>query len=863
MNDTRLLPDDPRLTAYALGELTGDERAAVEIALRENPALRVAVDEIRATASLLQSALADEPIFAARAVGAATAGIVIDLNGHAVDAPAVNGSTRKRVKVNGKAAASDVEGEYRVGKRAKLLRFPQFYYVVATAAAACFAVFVARYEPPMAPKPRERIVTREIALTPVDGLRSGETDPRDASPAPAAESPVASLTVPTSLIEPGIAPRLAAVNPPLESGSPAGSSFVEGDLSLTNQIKRDPVAAPRDGASPALSFGLSPLLTRDRWTLNNAGAWGASYRARNPNFFEAPPPPISGPVVASTTAPSVVPNVAVVATAGGTPTNSSAGEVVVLNAFMVTADRAVGFAGVSGARSQASDQRAIARRDDRPFAPPGARLVRHIEASSFVKDNDFVSTVQSPLSTFAVDVNTASYANVRRILQHGTPPPREAVRIEEMVNYFPYRYAPPRDDQPFAAALEVAEAPWAANHRLVRIGLKAREVPAAQRPPANLVFLLDVSASMNEPNKLPLVQQALRLLVGKLKPEDRVAIVTYGGHSGLVLASTPAARAREILNALDALTPNGSANGAPGIHLAYEVARANLFRDGINRVILCTDGDFDLGTPSESELVRLIEEKATTGVALSVLGFGMGHYKDATLEKLAGKGHGSYGYIDTKREAEKMLVEQVSSTLVTIAKDVKIQVEFNPATVSSYRLIGYENRLLRKEDFNDDNADAGEVGAGHTITALYEIVPVGAVNRPGDRPADELKYAVREPVSPRRDVATGKRDAFNNELLTVKVRYKKPTGLFNFAQTIEFPLVNATTAFAKASADFRFAAAVAEFGMILRGSPHRGTGTMADVAAWAATAATTPADDPGGYRGEFIELVRKAQTMME
>ncbi len=847
MNDTRLLPDDPRLTAYALGELTGDERAAVEIALRENPALRAAVDEIRATVSLLQSALEHEPIFKAPAVNPATAGIVLDLDGRRVAPAPVNGSAKRHAKVNGRSLPESPARAYRPTKsRAKILRFPQFYYIAATAAAACFAVMVARYEPAPVGRPVERVVTREIALNPPLALEPSEAAPAESQSSLAGETPSIAVTFPTTRDE-----RLASANAPEDAAVSDASSFVEGELSLVNQIKRDPSVVSRDAATRLLAFGPTLPLSRDQGMLNSGVG---TNRLRNPPHFETPPAPVSAPVVASSIVPSIVPNPAVVTSQGGTVMTSSSGEVVVLNAFMVTADRAVGFAGVTSERTRTSDKRNTARRDELPSAPPGARLVRNIEATSFVKDNDFTPVTENSVSTFAADVNTASYANVRRILQHGTPPPREAVRIEEMLNYFPYRYASPRGDEPFAASLEVADAPWAASHRLVRVGLKAREVPDSQRPPANLVFVLDVSASMNEPNKLPLAQQALRLLVRRLKPVDRVAIVTYGGNSGLALPSTPVAQARDILNALDALAPSQSMNGVMGIHLAYDVARANHIGDGINRVILCTDGDFDLGTTNEGELVRLVEEKAKAGVALSVLGFGMGSYKDATLERLASKGHGAYGYIDTKREAEKILVEQVSGTLATIAKDVKVEVEFNPATVSSYRLIGYENRLLRKEDFNDDNVDGGEIGAGHTITALYEIVPVGAASNSGS--AGGLKY-------PARATASGKRDAYSNELLTVNVRYKKPTGLINFSQLVEFPLLNSATTFAKATADFRFAAAVAQFGMILRGSPYRGTGTMADVAAWAASAAVTPADDPGGYRGEFIELVRKAQTMME
>lgn len=377
----------------------------------------------------------------------------------------------------------------------------------------------------------------------------------------------------------------------------------------------------------------------------------------------------------------------------------------------------------------------------------------------------------------------------------------------------------------------------------------------AARAAANLVFLLDVSGSMNEPNKLPLVKESMRLLVSRLRPDDRVAIVVYAGASGLALPSTLVAQSREILDVLDGLTAGGSTNGGMGIQLAYDIAKANFVSGGLNRVILCTDGDFNVGVTSEGELTRLIEEKAKSGVGLTVLGFGMGNYKDAMLEQLADKGHGNYGYIDTRREAEKLLVEQVAGTLVTIAKDVKLQVEFNPAQVASYRLIGYEDRLLKKEDFNNDAVNAGDIGAGHTVTALYEVVPTPLAKDDGREakgaPAvDELKYG------PERRKADGENRNFA-ELLTVKVRYKDPAGAVS--RKLEFPLTDAGARFADASADFKFAAAVAEFGMILRDSPHKGTGTLADVIAWAQAGTDS---DAGGYRGEFTGLVRQAQALL-
>lgn len=459
-------------------------------------------------------------------------------------------------------------------------------------------------------------------------------------------------------------------------------------------------------------------------------------------------------------------------------------------------------------------------------------------------ETGFVRVADQPLSTFSAEVDTASYANVRRFLNEGRLPPKDAVRIEELVNYFPYHYAAPTNDVPFGVTLEVAGAPWAPEHRLVRIGLKGREVATAARPAANLVFLLDVSGSMDAPNKLPLVKAAMRLLVERLRPDDRVAIVTYAGNAGLALPSTMARKAAAILAAVDALQPAGSTHGAMGIQLAYDIAKANFISAGINRVVLCTDGDFNVGVSDEGGLVRLIEEKAKGGVFLSVLGFGMGNYQDAKLELLAAKGNGNYGYIDTQREAEKLLVEQINGTLVTIAKDVKLQVEFNPTQVASYRLIGYENRRLQKEDFNNDKVDAGEIGAGHTVTALYEIMPAQNGAQVGE---DGLKY---QRVT---SVATGSR-----ELLTVKLRYKAPDGAAS--RLVEFPLLDHGAAFATATADFKFTAGVAGFGMLLRESEYKGASSWAEVQAWAEAG---KGDDVGGYRHEFLSLLSKARQLAE
>jgi len=453
------------------------------------------------------------------------------------------------------------------------------------------------------------------------------------------------------------------------------------------------------------------------------------------------------------------------------------------------------------------------------------------EAYDAISENPFRRAADEPVSTFAVDVDTASYSNVRRFLNEGGMPPPGAVRIEEMVNYFPYDYAPPTEDVPFAVHVDVAGCPWTPAHRLVRIGLKGKEFEEAARPPCNLVFLLDVSGSMDAPNKLPLVKRSMQLLLDRLGARDRLAIVVYAGAAGLVLPSTEATEEESILKAIDDLEAGGSTNGGEGIRLAYATAMKNFKPGGVNRVILATDGDFNVGVTDQSQLVRLIEEEAKKGVFLTVLGFGMGNYKDSTLEKLADRGNGSYAYIDDVSEARKVLVEQSGGTLVTIAKDVKIQVEFNP--------------LLAREDFNDDTKDAGEIGAGHTVTALYEVIPAGT---PSNLPTvDPLRYqAVSAPA-----VATA-----NDELLFVKVRYKDPAA--ETSRLLSWPVRDPDTAFDAAPADLRFAAAVAAFGMLLRDSKHSGTASYDDVIRIAGGAV---GEDEGGYRAGFLDLVRKARAL--
>jgi Ca-activated chloride channel homolog len=485
-------------------------------------------------------------------------------------------------------------------------------------------------------------------------------------------------------------------------------------------------------------------------------------------------------------------------------------------------------------------------------APPpglyGGRIRRNrghnTEAYDHIDENGFKHVSTDPLSTFSVDVDTASYANVRRFLNEGRLPEPGAVRIEELINYFRLPYATPEGREPFSITTELAECPWNPAHRLALVGIQGRALPAREPAPRNLVFLLDVSGSMMSPDKLPLVQSAMRLLVDALSERDRVAIVVYAGASGLVLPSTPGTDKATIARAIASLEAGGSTNGAAGIQLAYRTAREHFIRGGVNRVVLATDGDFNVGVTSQDALVRLIEQERQSGVFLSVLGVGTGNLKDSTMEKLADKGNGNYAYLDSLHEARKVLVHELGGTLDTIAKDVKIQVEFNPLAVDGYRLIGYENRVMANEDFDDDTKDAGEIGAGHSVTALYEIVPKGT-RTPGT-PRGDLKYQQESRVAPA---------ARSDELLTVAVRYKQP-------DASESRRVSATVPKnpRPMTANLGFASAVAEFGMLLRESPHAG---RASYGAVLDRARRYSGDDRHGYQREFVGMVERAAQLAD
>ena len=460
-----------------------------------------------------------------------------------------------------------------------------------------------------------------------------------------------------------------------------------------------------------------------------------------------------------------------------------------------------------------------------------------------IVENAFQKVKDNPLSTFSIDVDAASYSNVRRFLNQGSLPPAGAVRIEEMVNYFKYEYPQPKAGDPFSVNTEISSCPWNPQHRLALIGLQGKNIPVESLPPSNIVFLIDVSGSMWSEDKLPLLKQSLKLLVDQLRESDKVSMCVYAGNAGLVLPATNGLFKQQIKEAINGLEAGGSTAGGAGIQLAYKTARENFVKGGNNRVILCTDGDFNVGVSSDAGLEEMIEKERESGVFLTVLGFGTGNYQDAKMQKLADKGNGNHAYIDQLSEAKKVLISEFGGTLFTIAKDVKLQVEFNPALVQGYRLIGYENRMLAKEDFNDDKKDAGEMGSGHTVTALYEIIPAG-VPTSLLRKTDKLKYQAEEKLS---------KTTFANELMTVKLRYKNPDG--NTSTLMENPVSDEKKAIMLTSDNYRFAAAVAEFGLLLRDSKFKQDASYTDVLTLAGNAI---GPDKEGYRKEFVKLVQNA-----
>ncbi len=497
---------------------------------------------------------------------------------------------------------------------------------------------------------------------------------------------------------------------------------------------------------------------------------------------------------------------------------------------------------VAGVQIRGYSSQGYAKHKSRDYASPEYEQQPQWNTEEYdgIEENIFREALKNPLSTFSIDVDAASYSNMRRFLNNGQRPPKDAVRIEELINYFDYDYSQPKSEHPFAIHTEISSAPWNSQHKLVHIGLQGKSIPTENLPASNLVFLIDVSGSMSDPNKLPLLKSSFKMLVEQLRPQDHIAIVVYAGAAGLVLEPTSGSEKRKILDALDQLEAGGSTAGGAGIKLAYEVAKKNFKRDGNNRIILATDGDFNVGESSNASMERLIEEKRKEGVFLTVLGFGMGNYKDSKMEILADKGNGNYAYIDNITEARKVLVSEFGGTLFTIAKDVKLQVEFNPAKVKAYRLIGYENRVLKNEDFNNDKKDAGDLGSGHTVTALYEIIPVGVDSE--FFKIDDLKYQ-KTTIDPKANRS--------DELMTIKFRYKKPDA--DVSKLIVHPLVDSNIPLAKTSDNFRWSASVAAFGMLLRESEYIKNFSYDAVVQMAQQ---SKGEDKEGYRIEFINMVK-------
>jgi len=734
-----LNPDDPRLTAYALGELPEAERAQFEAELKASPECQKLVEEIRAAAALLENEFAEQ----------------------------------KSLELN-RAQRRAIEDRLRPVKSRTEKILSRLFLYGATAAAAC--VLAAMLLPALS---KSKSKARRVAFVATPEIKRSDDRSQAKARVLASVEPATPAAVPLS----GSSDQVVVGAPVPEAASGqkelAGKSEVVVNGNLAN--RSESLNAP------------APVLTPPPQSLRRYSAIGLSPATPAPSTREF---------------------------------------------------------SVQGGRGPETDEFHANRRPEFSGAPRVDRYFESHDTASYphLVENSFHSARNQPLSTFSIDVDTASYANVRRFLNEGRMPPRDAVRLEELINYFSYDYPQPRGDDPFSANIEVAGCPWNPEHRLVRIGLHGREIARDKRPPSNFVFLIDVSGSMSPRERLPLLKQALRQLVKKMNAEDRVAIVVYASEAGLKLESTSCEKKEKILRAIDELGAGGSTNGGDGIRQAYRVAEENFIKDGVNRVLLCTDGDFNVGTTDQSELIRLIQREARSGVFLTTLGVGTDNYKDALMQNLADKGNGNYHYLDSLEEAQKVLIDQMNGTLVTIAKDVKIQVEFNPAQVGAYRLIGYEKRLLRKEDFNNDAKDAGEIGAGHTVTALYEIVPPG---RAISGAVDDLKYQQPMEEKPERYVTTGSR-----ELLTLKLRYKQPDG--ERSRLLEFAVTDTGKSFRGASKDFRFAASVASFGMLLRDSEFKGDASYREVQNWAESA---KGNDTEGYRAEFINLVRKARSL--
>lgn len=803
----KLSAESPELTAYALGELNPTERADVEAALAASPELRAELAEIQRTIGALDFEFSTEP---ARMLSAEQRAAIV---GQAAGLPTADSVAAEETRLTASEAEAEVQETVGYASRGWLHHFLAWrQQLIWAAAGACALALTFTLWPRQRQAqesanelryqrlPESQANSLEVAGAPVGPARSPV-------PPPAPEPATASVPVKK---EPAAAPassRLESVNV-APSARPAPSTKIQAPAP---QRTRELAA---NSPAPVTSAPMEPVLAQ-------------RYGLRPPSE----PTPTSTPA-----APAAAPMLA--NRYGLRP--AEAGRANLSDSLAVSAP---GYAG--GATPAIASPEF---REDRYYRYQPIHPIAGGEGYEAFADNDFKAVASAPLSTFSLDVDTASYANVRRFLREGSLPPRDAVRLEELINYFHYDYPQPKGEHPFLAAIETADSPWREGHKLVRIGLQTKALARSERPAANLVFLVDVSGSMAPENKLPLVKRSLRLLLDRLNGRDRVGVVTYAAGSQVVAEPTAvnAAGKAKLLGVIESLRAGSGTHGSAGIQMAYAMATNHFNAEHVNRVLLCTDGDFNVGITDRAQLLDFITERAKTGVFLSVLGYGMGNYQDGTTELLADKGNGNYAYVDSFTEARKVLGEQLEGTLVTVAKDVKVQVEFNPARVKSYRLLGYENRALRDRDFNDDTKDAGEVGAGHQITVLYEIEPA-VPNLAG---VDPLRYQGKPADD---EVKKRLKPEHGDELLNLKLRYKLPDG--ETSKLVETPVKDGDREFELASADFKFAAAVAGYGMLLRQSPHAGELTWEKISRLAEQGL---GDDKEGYRAEFVDLVRRA-----
>lgn len=885
MTNPAFNPDDPRLTAFALGELDGADRDEIEQLIAASPEAAAAVRDIEDTVGMLNGSLAEEP--APELTEEQRAAI---LSGEAVEADSQTEADARPSKPLAKiAAASALAGAVEADDLPQdLMQSPSvrsFPWAIAGSLVASAVVMIAV----VATMPNTNSPFGEMASTPlasesadiaavhnVAGDRElaknrGRFSFSEGEGAESEEATMAEMAAPQEdtfeaaaggeeapggrspgdkgFGGPGSANSRRAVLEPSTVATTAQPGDPKAARKLPGQSGNSPKKRLRSQQGGGKAEGPIPLDSLKKQSENQAVASTGTSPKTRPTAAPALPGTAEGKPAASAPARGGARSF----TAGRQDGQQKAGEAR-------TEAKSVRVASVPGRPGEGTaGGLAPASADSKEKADRMARGLAAFADETYepIVENEFVEplTKLKRLSTFSIDVDTASYSNVRRFLNRGQIPPPNAVRIEELINYFTYDYAEPKDGKPFAADVEVNRCPWAPQHRLARIGIKARTIEKTKRPPTSLVFMIDVSGSMRASNKLALVKQSVNLLVNELTEDDQVAIVAYANDAGLRLDATSGSKPAEIMKVVNGLTAGGSTNGEGGIRTAYDTAVKHFVQGGSNRVIMCTDGDFNVGVNDDDELVELIEEKAASGVFLSIFGFGMGNLKDAKLEKLADKGNGHYGYMDNLREAQKVFRDQLMGTLYTVAKDVKIQVEFNPTTVGAYRLIGYENRKLAAQDFNDDTKDAGEIGAGHVVTALYEIVPKKTWDERPD--VGELRYVQKD-----EDKAEAKEEKlpFKDELMFVKLNYKNPdeeTSTSNPGLNIPVKDVQFRGRTTAPSGDFMWAASVASFGMNLRGSKYRGSWTLADVQE---TVEGAKGEDE--LRIEFAGLVKKAMSLM-